>query len=454
MVAPLVVAGAALGAAALGSTVAGGLASKKYRPKPYEINRDAYVDKRAEARDKELFDRQQTIEGRQAPTATAAQRTQVAQYGGARVGSTSIDRTEDRQWRVGQQALAAQLAAQARGEGPSLAEHTLRAGAERNLAGTMAVQAAGGGSSAMARRQATMGMAEANRGVAGDAAALRVQEQLNAQDALARLQTAARGQDIGLAERQALLGQERNIRQAELFQQAGLANMAARNELYAGNFQAQQQAELENLKAQLTTMGLNDEQARAFLAMRLAGREADREAAISAEELAVRQNLGMNEIGLRAHEGQEGRKQAFWGGLTKGLAGAGAQLALAGDERALSDPKAKSDVKDLSKESDSKRISREADNKSILRETRERFAKEAAAEEEEKKAPWKGLAGFGEGFSAEMRPRGPVLGKDLDLSWASRQRNFSNRFLQISDPRSKSEVVDLTQALRSMKKGA
>ena len=111
--------------------------------------------------------------------------------------AAEIDAGPQNQWRQRQSALADALALQAAGQGPSVAQQQLRQGVDRNIASQAALAGSQrGGNPALLARSVLMGAGAANQQAASDAAALRVQEQLNAQNALGQLTTSARGQDL------------------------------------------------------------------------------------------------------------------------------------------------------------------------------------------------------------------------------------------------------------------
>src|SRR3990167_1927525 len=105
---------------------------QKEREQEQQRAASATQDPMAAARERERQAAQARALGRAAPTVTAAQ------VGPAQTAARSegqIDRSQlgADGFRTGQEALVAQLQAQARGEGPSLAQSQLRQATDRNL---------------------------------------------------------------------------------------------------------------------------------------------------------------------------------------------------------------------------------------------------------------------------------------------------------------------------------
>ena len=95
-----------------------------------------------------------------------------------------------------QQALANQLALQAQGQGPSLAQGQLQQATDRNLAQALAMQATAGGDPAMAQRGLAMQRADLGQQAAMQATQTRMAEQMAAQQQLGGLLGQARGGDL------------------------------------------------------------------------------------------------------------------------------------------------------------------------------------------------------------------------------------------------------------------
>ena len=207
------------------------------------------------------------------PQSVASILQQINPFQAANLGTTNlfggatIDQSQQGLSRDAQQNLLTQLAAQAQGQGPSLASEQLKQATNRNLAQQMAALASQrGGNTSLAQRGLSQQAALAGQDVASQSALLRAQEQLSAQQQLAGLSSQMRGQDIGLAQSQAELAQQAglsgmNLRAQEAAQRAQL-EQAARAAGYQGSIQqAQTRAQFDdanrarNLQAALTTQG-------------------------------------------------------------------------------------------------------------------------------------------------------------------------------------------------------
>lgn len=190
---------------------------------------------------------------------------QAQGFGGAQIDPAAQARAaqlgrQDQQFRAGQTGLMSQLQEQAAGRGPSLAGGQLQEASERTLAQQAGAAAAGGGSSALARRQLAANAAQQNQQTARDVAQVRLQEQLAARQQLAGVTQTGREQDINVANAQ-----------AQLIQQANLANQAAINQRagqqagltqQAGMFSAEQMNQRQYQQAQLNAqLSLANQQA-------------------------------------------------------------------------------------------------------------------------------------------------------------------------------------------------
>lgn len=166
--------------------------------------------------------------------------------------------------RNAQNQLMNQLQLQSMGQGPSLAQNQLQQGIEGNIRSAMAMGTSHPGMNpALAQRGIAQQIAGANQAQALNAANMRMQEQLNAQQQLGGLSTNIRGQDIGLSNQQAqnqLAMQGLNDQQSRFFN-TGLAEQNAQD-------RAAKMA-LEKLKADQIA-GVNATNAQAF-AQRQAG---------------------------------------------------------------------------------------------------------------------------------------------------------------------------------------
>jgi hypothetical protein len=182
-----------------------------------------------------------------------------------------ISMAQQGQFREYQSGLAAQLAAQAAGQGPSLAVNALKQGQEANLAATMAQQASLRGAAAPGMARATMQTAAEIQGKAAqEAAQARLAEQMQAQQLLGQVSGAAREQDIGLAVQQAQLKQQTAlakyqgdlqlaVEQGRITSQEAQAMFNQANETARYNAGLQQQFMV--LQAQYAQMGLDADKA-------------------------------------------------------------------------------------------------------------------------------------------------------------------------------------------------
>jgi hypothetical protein len=153
----------------------------------------------------------------------------------------TVNRSEDQQFRSNQLQQMQRLQDRALGRGgPSVAETQLNQSTDRNLANLMALQSAqrGRGARGFAGAQNVQAQGvNALQSAAGDAATLRAQEQIAAEQQLTDAARAAREQDIGVA-----------TTQAGLTQSASQSNMQAR---------IQQQQFKDELTSKYMQMGLN-----------------------------------------------------------------------------------------------------------------------------------------------------------------------------------------------------
>ena len=165
--------------------------------------------------------------------------------------AATIAQDPQAQFRARQLDLAQALSAQARGEGPSVAQMQLQQGTEAAIAAQRAMAA--GAQSALQSRELARTTASLQQQQAAQAAQLRLQEQLQAQQALAGLSESARGQDIGLASQQALLEQEAGRMNLE----AQTAQAERQTQVDVANLQARVQDADRNLKAQMANQGVD-----------------------------------------------------------------------------------------------------------------------------------------------------------------------------------------------------
>ncbi|MGE0527288.1 MAG: hypothetical protein AB7G93_15210 [Bdellovibrionales bacterium] len=149
---------------------------------------------------------------------------------------------DQRTYRDKQTALAEALEAQARGEGPSLAQNQLRKATERNLQDQMALAASARGNvnPALMQRQLMQNQAATNQAAAQQSADLRFQELMAARQMLGDLATNARNQDAAAqqyateAER-GMLDQIAGIRDSNRAAAMNLESLRSNNALGVGN---------------------------------------------------------------------------------------------------------------------------------------------------------------------------------------------------------------------------
>ena len=227
---------------------------------------------------------------RKAPTATAAQ-----------MGTAQVDGTQQAEFRQGQSALAKALADQANGKGPSLAQAQLKQATDRNLSQALALKASGrgqGGASAM--RAVEDQRASISQQAAADSSSLALNEQMGARNALGQVLAGARGQDIALASEQAGLNQQSMATNAQMEQQAGLAN---------------QQAAIEQ-------GGMNDRMVQFYLQSGMTLAQAQQQAAMEMERMRVDQNVAYNQIQSGAYQNAAGNRIQVGTQIARGISGA------------------------------------------------------------------------------------------------------------------------------------
>lgn len=170
------------------------------------------------------------------------------------------------QTRQAQMGLMQQLQAQARGEGPSLAQLQLQRGQESAMANAMAMGASQrGANQAGALRNIGAQQAGIQQGLAADSAALRLQEQMQAQQMLAGLTGQMRGQDIGAAGQQtqfAQSGMQMNDQMVQFYVSQGMSLQDA---------QMKAKMDLEKLRTEQSLQQMKIEQDRDAANKKLAG---------------------------------------------------------------------------------------------------------------------------------------------------------------------------------------
>ncbi len=188
------------------------------------------------------------------PEALAAQLARSGQIGdfsrgmqGGAFDQQAQEQARQLQVREQQSALAAALAQQAAGQGPSVAQAQLQGALDANQQQALSLAAGARGNTALAQRNAMLAGSQANLQAGTQMAALRAQEQLSAQQQLAGVLGQQRGMDLegrGMYGQQALgLGQQ-GLSSEELRQQAMMGQLDADTQhqlaAYQGRLQNQQ----------------------------------------------------------------------------------------------------------------------------------------------------------------------------------------------------------------------
>jgi|CXWL01.1.fsa_nt_gi hypothetical protein len=172
--------------------------------------------------------------------------------GGAAAGGRNVlNMDQANQARGVQTGLIQQLQAQARGDGPSIAQEQLKQATDQNMAQAAAQAASGRGAGAGgAAYQVGNQRAAAGQKMAGDSAVLRLQEQMQAQNMLAGVSGQMRGQDLS--------SQGLNLQQTSMnddlvkfYTQAGLSLEQAQQQSKQAleEMRVKQQIEFEKIKA-------------------------------------------------------------------------------------------------------------------------------------------------------------------------------------------------------------
>jgi len=275
-----------------GENELGLLGTGTFKPdEPYQFKEQPFLDKkRTERTQNELRAARMRTRQREAPTAAV----------------TRMQTRPQQEVRGRQMSLADALAAQAAGEGPSLAARQLEEATGQNIAQSMALAASQRGATAgQGLRQIGQQTQLAQQQAARDAATMRIQEQLAARQQLGGVLSGTRAQDIGLSQSQAQLQQQRALAD----QQAAL--------------QAQQ---------------LKDVQERFLTGQLTASEQYDIERAMQLEQLRAQQQLGAQGLQQQAFQAA-GQART---GLLGGIAGAVGT--------ALSDENMKKDIEEPNKD--------------------------------------------------------------------------------------------------------
>lgn len=270
-----------------------------------------------------------------APMITAAKANLTKLGPVATSDAANINKAPQEQFRNQEMSLASALQAQAAGQGPSLAQSQLQQGTDRNIAQALAMQASMRGQTAgQGLRNIAQQTSQLNSQAARDSAALRMQEQMNAQQQLAGVLGQGRSADIGLA-----------TSQAGLTQQAGLANMDAKNQanlqqgqlnqgVQLANVQSQNQTNAANLQSVLNNNQMNNDMKKFYLTSQMGMTDAEANRALGYAGQAIQQDLGTKQNNLGYYQANTGIIGSVLGGL--GAVGAAA----------VSDKRAKKNIKD------------------------------------------------------------------------------------------------------------
>lgn len=164
------------------------------------------------------------------------------------LGNFSINAAPQAAFRGYQMDLAARLADQAAGRGPSLAAEQAHTTMNQGMAQQMAMAAsARGGNGAAMQRQAMMNGSDMSAQVTQQAAMARLAEQMQSQQLLGNVSGAARQQDLALATDQAKLSQatgfknaDMQVQKAQLMQQYANMGLDARKANLLADLQVQQ----------------------------------------------------------------------------------------------------------------------------------------------------------------------------------------------------------------------
>lgn len=158
------------------------------------------------------------VQGRQAPTAQAAQLAAASQLAGG-----PQDQVRGRML-----SLADQMGAVAGGQQAGAGELAVRRQADQAAANQFAMQnMARGANAGIMARAAARQLGDLGTNTAGMASTAALTDQMNARGQLAGLLQGTRGQDLDFAGQNAQLEQQRNLMQGQFGQQTNLANQAA-----------------------------------------------------------------------------------------------------------------------------------------------------------------------------------------------------------------------------------
>jgi hypothetical protein len=151
---------------------------------------------------------------------------QAQKFGQDKNGGAQIAMGQQDQWRQGQQSLAQHLADRVNGHGGSVAQEQMNQGMQQAINAQRSQAASARGiNPALAARMSAQNQGNIMQQTAASGGLLRAQEQTQAEQSLAGLQSQARGQDMSIAHNQAQLNQQNmqnNQNLAGQYLQAGM----------------------------------------------------------------------------------------------------------------------------------------------------------------------------------------------------------------------------------------
>ena len=323
-----------------------------------------------------------------APTMTPTQLGAAQSYGGATIGPTALsgnvglgptatyggaqmDSGQYNQTFGQEQGLANRLGLQAQGQGPSVAQTVAQQQAGQNLQNQMAMLGSQRGSSnpALAQMSASQAGANAQQQAAQQAVLGRTQEELGAQASQGNLLGSMNNQATNFAGNQAQLAQQaglanaatinsqnlagaqiglqnqqfnantlnaQQLAQAQLMQQAGLSNQSAYNQFQLQQGQMGEQAGLANLQSMQGQNQLNAQQYNQYLASLQAQNAQQQQGQMAYEQLASGQYMGLQGLESQAYQANAGNTMKLVGGAASAM----------GSAAMMSDRRAKTNIKD------------------------------------------------------------------------------------------------------------
>lgn len=272
--------------------------------------------------------------GRAAPT---VQSTHWADAANAGPGAAFSGSSTTGQGLGFQAALAAKLADQADGKGPSLASMQMQQGVAASLKAQQAAAASQRGrfNAALAMRGLGSQAADMQQQAAGQSAMLRMQEQMTARQQLAGLSSSMRGQELG----EANLSQQAGMFGASEANKMSLANAGFGQQAGMFNADASNKASLANMEAELRSRGMNDEQIARMLGIQTQVGMFNEENARAYEDMRLREHNAYMDRDIQTSKDAKDRRARFWGGFLQ----AGGSMMQSSDERVKEDVKDGSD---------------------------------------------------------------------------------------------------------------